>query len=75
MTKPWTSADEDREWHAATSLEQCDGIESALRDQGLDITLVDRQATSNSILRAACIFDGPDADPEAERWTSYQETD
>jgi hypothetical protein len=75
MSKPWTSADEDRGWHAAVSKDRCDDIEATLQSQGLDVVLVDRELTGDDILKVACIFDGPDSDPEADRFTSYQETD
>jgi hypothetical protein len=75
MSKPWTSAGEDREWHPATSEAQCDVIEAALKAQGLDVTFVQPEDTGDNVLKVACIFDGPDADPNADRWTSYQETD
>jgi hypothetical protein len=75
MSSPWTPSGEDREWHAAVSKDRCDDIEATLQAQGLDIVLVDRELTGDDILKVACIFDGPDSDPEADRFTSYQETD
>jgi hypothetical protein len=75
MSSPWVPSEETREWHAATTSEQCEKIEAALQAQGLDITFVRDEKTGNSILEVACIFDGPDSDTEADRWTSYQETD
>lgn len=75
MSKPWDPKTETREWHAATTPEQCEKIEAALQGQGLDVTFVQDENTGNSILKVACIFDGPDEDINADRWTSYQETD
>ncbi len=75
MSKPWDPKTETREWHAATQESQCDVIEAALRAQGLDVTFVEPKELGDGLLKVACIFDGPDADPEANRWTSYQEKD
>lgn len=71
----WEWQEETREWHCAVDRAACLDILKALRAQGLDVRLVDRQETGKEILRIACIFDGPDADPSAERWKSYQEKD
>jgi hypothetical protein len=64
----WSAAEEDREWHGAVSRSDCDRLEKALRDKGLDVQLVDRQPTGDSNLPWACIFDGKDADPNADRF-------
>lgn len=71
----WNPIEEKREYHCATSINGCKRLLKALRDQGLDINLVDRVLTQDEMLKVACIFDGPDADPHANRWQSYQETD
>jgi hypothetical protein len=71
----WNPIEEKREYHCATSEKGCDRLLDALRAQGLDIELVDQAQTGDDLLRIACIFDGPDADPHANRWQSYQETD
>jgi hypothetical protein len=71
----WKAQDEEREWHPATSSDRCFDLEKRLRDEGIDVRLVGYARTTDNILKVACIFDGPDADPNAERWKSYQETD
>ena len=75
MINRWSPATEDREWHAAASDDHCLGMESQFRAQGLDIELVDTQDTGNSILPKACIFEGSDSDPEANRWPNNQGDD
>lgn len=72
---PWSADEESREWHPATDTERCYQIEKGLQDMGLDVELVELAQTKNEILKVACIFDGPDADPNAERWKSFQEKD
>jgi hypothetical protein len=64
----WNASEETREWHAAASRRDCDRIEQALKDQGLDIYLADRQPTGDPNLPWACIFEGKDADPNAPRF-------
>jgi hypothetical protein len=64
----WNASEETREWHAAVSRKDCDRIEQALKDKGLDIYLADRQPTGDPKLPWACIFEGKDADPNASRF-------
>jgi|GEM_PF-6707066 len=64
----WSAATETREWHGAVTRSDCDRLEKALKDQGLDIRLVDRKPTGDPNLPVACIFDGKDADPNAARF-------
>jgi hypothetical protein len=71
----WNAEREEREWHPVTHSKRCFDIEKRLRDEGLDVKLVEYAKTTDGILKIACIFEGPDADPHAERWKSYQETD
>ena len=71
----WSAKQENREWHPATDTERCYEIEKGLQAMGLNIELVQMAQTENKILKVACIFDGPDSDPNAERWKSYQEKD
>jgi hypothetical protein len=75
MSNPWTPSGEDREWHAAATDDNCLGMETLFRGQGLDVNLVATEATGNSILPRACIFDGPDSDPEVNRWNSQGQDD
>lgn len=72
---PWQWREETREWHCAVSEKDCRRILKALQAQGLDVKLVGREKTGDPILAVACLFDGPDADPDADRWKSYQEGD
>ena len=71
----WEWQEETREWHCVVNPKDCYRILEALKAQGLDVELVAREDTGNPVLKVACIFDGPDADPNAERWKSYQEKD
>jgi hypothetical protein len=64
----WSPAEETREWHGAVSQKDCDRVEKALKDKGLDVDLVDIEATGNPQMPWACIFDGQDADPDAARF-------
>jgi hypothetical protein len=64
----WNSAEETREWHAAASRADCDRLEKALKEKGLDIRMVDRKSTGDPNLPWACIFEGNDADPNAVRF-------
>jgi hypothetical protein len=64
----WNASDETREWHGAVSRSDCDRIEKALQNKGLDIYLADRQPTGDPNLPWACIFEGNDADPSAPRF-------
>jgi hypothetical protein len=64
----WNASEETREWHGAASRADCDRIEKALKDKGLDINLADRQPTGDPNLPWACIFEGKDADPNAARF-------
>jgi hypothetical protein len=64
----WNASEETREWHGAASRSDCDRLEKALKDQGLDINLAERQPTGDPNLPWACIFEGKDADPNAARF-------
>jgi hypothetical protein len=72
MANPWNPFEEVREWHAAATDDKCLDMEAQFRAQGLDISLVDTEATGDDILGKACIFDGPDSNPEASRWPNNQ---
>ncbi|MGK7926917.1 MAG: hypothetical protein AB4290_17025 [Spirulina sp.] len=69
----WRPVLEDREWHCAASEEDCFKMEERFKQQGLDIRLVDIAETGDPVLRVACIFDGADADRQAERFKPYLE--
>ncbi|MBE9117930.1 hypothetical protein IQ249_18695 [Lusitaniella coriacea LEGE 07157] len=71
----WKPTEETREWHCATTEEDCFEMENRFKKQGLRIRLVATPRTSDPILRIACIFDGADANPMAERFKSYQDRD
>lgn len=71
----WNPLTERREWHPATSEEGCEVIEGRLQGMGLRVELTRAVDTGKGILRFACVFEGPDATPHAERWKSYQEVD
>lgn len=71
MAKPQPQKEISLEVHAATSREQCLEMERRLRSQGLDLTLVGSDLTGDALLSALCLFSGSDADPEADRWTTY----
>jgi hypothetical protein len=64
----WNASEETREWHGAATERDCDRIEKALKDQGLDINLSEIQSTGDPKLPWACIFEGNDADPDAVRF-------
>jgi hypothetical protein len=64
----WSAETETREWHGAVTQRDCKRLEKALKDKGLDIKLVDMQSTGNPNLPVACIFEGADADPNANRF-------
>lgn len=68
----WNPSTESREWHAAASATHCKAMERLFQQQGLRIRLVERQRTNDPQLPIACIFDGPDADPSAERFPAHQ---
>ncbi|MEM9538169.1 MAG: hypothetical protein AAGA60_01515 [Cyanobacteria bacterium P01_E01_bin.42] len=69
----WKPVSEVREWHCAANEEDYFKMEERFRQQGLDIRLVDIVETDDPILRVTCIFDGADADRQAERFKPYQE--
>jgi hypothetical protein len=71
----WNPLDEVREWHCATTKEACFEMEARFQEEGLRIKLVNMEKSGDSILKVACIFDGTDADPSAERFKSYQDLD
>lgn len=71
----WNPIDEVREWHCATNKKACVEMEERFKKEGLRIHLVDILETGDRNLKVACIFDGPDADPHAERFKSYQDLD
>jgi hypothetical protein len=71
----WNPLTEKREWHPATSEDGCDAIEARLQKMGYRVELIEAFNTGKGELRYACIFEGPDADPHAERFKSYQEVD
>lgn len=71
----WNPLNETKEWHCAATREGCLNLEARFQQEGLKIHLVDMVKTNDAILKVACIFDGPDADPHAERFKSYQELD
>jgi hypothetical protein len=75
MSKPWVASEEAREWHAAIEADCCLVMEVKLRREGLDLKLVDTSETGDSVLTVACIFDGPDSDPAANRWSDDQGDD
>jgi len=68
---------ETLEWHAATDEAGCLKIEQRLQSDGLQVSLTEtqRQQNSQSALPVICIYEGPDADPTAERFkpSSYKE--
>lgn len=66
---------EDREWHPAVDVKGCQIIESRLQRMGLRIEVTEVQDTGDQVLSKACIYEGPDADPHANRWQSHNETD
>ncbi len=68
-------SDEVREWHCATTEEACFEMEARFKKDGLRIHLVDTPLTADPILKVACIFDGADANPHAERFKSHQDLD
>lgn len=70
----FNSRTETREWHLATDIQGCEAIEKRLKRMGLDLDLVEAQDTTDPILAKACIYDGPDADQQAHRWQSHNET-
>lgn len=69
----WQPTEEVREWHGATDEEDCFEMETRFKKQGLKIHLAATPETGDPVLKVACIFDGPDADPHAERFKSYQD--
>jgi hypothetical protein len=50
-------------------------MEKRLRGQGLDLKLVATPQKGKGLLSFLCLFKGKDADPEANRWTTYTEDD
>lgn len=73
MTQKWEPTEELREWHCATNEEACFEMEANFKKQGLRISLVAIPETDDPILKVACIFDGLDADVNAERFKPYQD--
>jgi hypothetical protein len=67
-TTPWSPEQETREWHGALTQKDCKRVEKALKDKGLEVDLVDMEATGNPQMPWACIFEGKDADPNAARF-------
>jgi len=66
---------ETREWHLAADVGGCLRIEARLQGQGLKIEFDEPLKSGDQILKIACTYIGEDADPTAERWKSYQETE
>ncbi len=65
-----------QEVHSATSPQSCRALEITLKRTGLRIDLVEIINTGKGDLPYDCIFEGPDADPEAERFLppEYKDT-
>ena len=57
-----------QEVHSASSPQACKALERTLKKMGLRIRLVEIINTGEGDLPHDCIFEGPDADPEAERF-------
>jgi hypothetical protein len=60
------------EAHPAASIDGCFRIEARLRSWGLDINLIGASRPPReqaSALPVLCLYTGPDADPEADRWS------
>ncbi|MBD1995279.1 hypothetical protein H6G00_01370 [Leptolyngbya sp. FACHB-541] len=72
VMKQFDPMTETREWHAAASSADCNNIARRLKSQGLKVFLADRQRRNDPLLPIACIFEGQDADPNAERFLSPQ---
>jgi hypothetical protein len=71
MTKPLPPDEPVLESHAATSPEHCGRMEKRFKGQGLDLKLVATPQKGKGLLSFLCLFKGKDADPEADRWTTY----
>ena len=71
----WNPLNEAREWHCAADEEACFEMEARFKKEGLRIHLVETPPTGDRVLQVACIFDGADSDPNAERFKSYQDLD
>lgn len=69
----WKPTAETREWHSATNEEACFEMEEKFKKQGLRMNLVATAEISDPVLKVACIFDGLDADPHAQRFKPYQD--
>lgn len=61
-----------QEVHAAVSPQGCKALEKRLKQMGLRIRLVEAINTGMGDLPYDCIFEGADADPEADRFTPVE---
>lgn len=61
-----------QEVHAAVNPECCKALERSLKQMGLVIHLVEAVNTGTKDLLYDCIFEGEDADPQADRFSSFQ---
>lgn len=64
-----------QEVHAAASPQGCKNLERRLKQMGLSIGLVEAVNTGRRELPYDCIFEGEDADPQADRFSSPLDKD
>jgi hypothetical protein len=62
-----------QEVHAAVNPEGCKALEKRLKKMGLAIDLVEAVNTGRRELPYDCIFEGEDADSQADRFSSPHE--
>ncbi|HIK33725.1 MAG TPA: hypothetical protein IGS31_20620 [Oscillatoriales cyanobacterium M4454_W2019_049] len=71
----WNPLNEKREWHCAADEESYLDMEARFKKEGLKLNLVETPPTGDTVLKVVCIFDGEDANPNADRFKSYQDLD
>lgn len=64
-----------QEVHAAVTPQGCKNLERRLKQMGLSIRLVEAVNTGRGDLPYNCIFEGEDADPHADRFSSPLDKD
>ncbi len=64
-----------QEVHGAVSPQGCKNLEKRLKQMGLSIRLVEAVNTGRRELPYDCIFEGEDADPQADRFSSPLDKD
>jgi len=64
-----------QEVHAAVSPQGCKKLERRLKQMGLAIRLVEAVNMGRRELPYDCIFEGEDADPQADRFSSLLDKD